>query len=351
MLSERELVLQLRSEASAVKQCFAAFSFQALALAATVLALTFAALKTIPFAVYAPLPVIAWLMVVCRIGTFKYSTANRNYGYELHLARTTNYNGPTFWSPEMRQIAWEEALRAWRVVQPTLFRRIYQTPQNSKLANWLNSTLIFAWVTSLWPGFYHLTPKAREVVKQFRKHSTNQVGYPWFMPSVLASYASVTRGETSAVYYAGSYLKAILSVLTIAQYLLLLPLLGLVVDKASPNPALDTWFLVGMLFFIVARDLRIRRRRRILEDEILSIHSCAIVWQAVVLAHYLALAKGGASYLHYTERLAEEAVNVADNVFTIHDWLAQPARHRARARRFWSNAFRSLSRNWLVTNL
>ena len=139
--------------------------------------------------------------------------------------------------------------------------------------------------------------------------------------------------------------------ITIAQYLLLLPLLGLVVDKPSPNPTLAPGILAGMFFLIVLRDLRIRRRRRILEDELLSIHSCAIVWQAVVLAHYLALDKGGASYLHYTERLAEQAVNIADNVFTIHDWLAKPAKHRAPARRVWSNAFLSLIRKCLVKSL
>ena len=59
-------------------------------------------------------------------------------------------------------------------------------------------------------------------------------------------------------------------------------------------------------------------RPSILEDELLSIHSCAIVWEAVVVCHYLAL-EGGLE--HYTERLASHATKVGQNVFSIHRWL------------------------------
>ena len=32
--------------------------------------------------------------------------------------------------PLMRALRWEEALRAWRIVQPTMFRRIYRTAED-----------------------------------------------------------------------------------------------------------------------------------------------------------------------------------------------------------------------------
>jgi hypothetical protein len=130
----------LRAEAGHVKQCFTSFSFQALAVSVTVLAATFSIMDRFSWAVYAPLPAVGLLMAVCRIGIFKYATANRNCGYELHLARVKHIEASTAltqlsrWQPYMRKIEWEEALRAWRVVQPTLFRSIYVTPQTDRIA-------------------------------------------------------------------------------------------------------------------------------------------------------------------------------------------------------------------------
>src|SRR5882672_2665633 len=127
----------LRSEAASSKQCFTEYSFQTFALGGAVLAASLAAVQGYPYAAYIPLPMIFLFMTVCRIGVFKYATANRNLGYELHLSRTRRIEQaglPSKWEPRMRQIDWEEALRAWRVVQPTLFRMIYSTPQDSSLS-------------------------------------------------------------------------------------------------------------------------------------------------------------------------------------------------------------------------
>src|SRR2546423_941 len=87
--NEEHLIKQLRSEANEAKQCFTTISYQTIALSLTVLGASLAATQWhFAGAAYAPLPVILLLLAVCRIGIFKYSTANRNNGYELHLART-----------------------------------------------------------------------------------------------------------------------------------------------------------------------------------------------------------------------------------------------------------------------
>ena len=44
-----------------------------------------------PFVAFAAVPAIFLLMLVSRIGIFKYTTANRNLGYELHLNRLKAY--------------------------------------------------------------------------------------------------------------------------------------------------------------------------------------------------------------------------------------------------------------------
>jgi hypothetical protein len=78
---------------------------------------------------------------------------------------------------------------------------------------------------------------------------------------------------------------------------------------------------------IFLRCLNIRSRIGILEDGLLSIHSCAIVWDATVLAHIGALGKRGffdrlvtgQRNMHgYTAALADEAQCIAEDCLDIH---------------------------------
>lgn len=65
------------------------------------------------------------------------------------------------------------------------------------------------------------------------------------------------------------------------------------------------------------RARRINRRREILENEALSIHSCAITW-AYVAAMHLKAAEGGPSlYYHYTQRLARACRTAARDAFNL----------------------------------
>lgn len=320
-MREIDVIDAIRSEASGAKQCFTQYSFQSLAIASTVLGISLGAMGRVPGAAYAPLPAIALLMAVSRMSIFKYATANRNCGYELHLARTERLNYAFLrgekprWRSEMRELAWEEAVRAWRVVQPTLFRAIYRTPEETLVGRWLEENHL-GWVNWFRGGLYHLHPS---VAACLAPRCGSNSGYPWFLPQRLAS--SVNRqGRPNAVYYAGSYLRTILSVLAFTQLLMLLPLF---LQTLSCPALIPISILSSTFVLIVVRTLRITRRRTILEDELLSIHSCAIVWQAVVMAHFAAVDRTAGTYDHYTEYLAEEAQDIAEHATELHQWLGQ----------------------------
>ena len=119
----------LRAEADEVKGCFTQFSFQALALGSGVLGLMFSTFSKHPYIGMAGVPIAYLLALVIRIGNYKYGTANRNYGYELHLHRALLYRGhfePPKSTQQIIEFGWEEAMFAWRIVQPTLRKAIYE---------------------------------------------------------------------------------------------------------------------------------------------------------------------------------------------------------------------------------
>lgn len=161
------------------------------------------------------------------------------------------------------------------------------------------------------------------MIKDFTKkeNSSEADDYPWFLPRVLAD-----GGSKGAKYYAGSYLEQMLSVLLLAQYLLLLPLVVRIQQgwAAGNLPLNEISIAVGLGLLIFLRDVRVRRRRTMLEDELLSVHSCAIIWQTVVVAHYQALSTEAARpYHHYTEQLAKVAIEIADSAFHLPSWLTR----------------------------
>lgn len=351
--SERWLIDHLRAEATRVKQCYAEFSFRALAIAAAGLALILGAISNIPIAAFASAPLVCFLIAVGRMGIYKYAAANRQHGYELHLSRTHTTSRKTSalyvnsqWDDRMRKVGWEEALRAWRVVQPTLFRQFYRTPQTyDAFTRICQAHPLLSWVNSIRPGLYSLSPLSRIMISDFidpkvaRKEPADT--YPWFMPELLTRHAFTSRaalassespersslGDESAiaVYHAGSYLKGLLGILLIMQLLLLLPLCLVPIAHlydSTAGPA-AYWLAVTLLVAIILlRNNAYMRWLRILEDEMLSIHSCAIVWQVVVLAHFKALDSGDGSYAHYTERLARVAAEIGAQPFSVHAWIA-----------------------------
>ena len=324
----RQFIKNLREEASATKTCFTNFSFQAMLFSSATLAAMFAIFffSLYPYVVVASIPSIALLMIVSRIGIFKYATANRQYGYELHLGRTRSMGAEVSsdWKPEMRHIPWEEALRAWRIVQTAIFRRIYIVPESTWSGRFL-SRYHFGWLNYFRTSFYLRSEDTQELIKKFEKNEIREEDdeYPWFMPRLLTKNSPSNYERNYSLYYTGAYLKNVLGMLLTMQYLLLIPWFLLVFKLFNDaNPSCYYWLgwlaiLVGLVFL---RPRVVNRRRHILENEVLSIHSCAIVWQAVVLAHYRALKLSGGDYKHHTEHLVRQAEDVAQNAFSIHKW-------------------------------
>lgn len=135
----QHLLDQLREEALAVKECFTNFVFQSATAAAVAFGFIVLNVNDAPFVTLTAAPTILVLMIVCRIGVFKFTTANRNLGYQLHLARMESFLR-TSTSDEVRSrvhgimnLDWETLLRAWRVVQVAVFREIYRTPRTRGL--------------------------------------------------------------------------------------------------------------------------------------------------------------------------------------------------------------------------
>lgn len=364
---EIELIRQLRDEAEEMKQCFTRFSFQSMAVSATVLAASIGVMGEYEAARYIPLPMIILLFTVCRIGIYKYASANRNYGYELHLSRTRHQTAlgvdtPTgvSWDPKFRAITWEEACRAWRIVQPTIFRRLYRVPQDYRGRIWGIRTLRSFYNEYLAKRYYQYRNETARLIESYIEsssmHSERSDEYPWFSPVSLVQrierLEDRTRAGTGAEpsrvsYVAGSYLRVMMGLLSAMQGLMLVPLClsitkRVVLPVLNPNAAMsvhgigsrlatvvsqhwtsviDIVIVIAVSFVVWRRYVRITNRRQILEDGLLSIHSCAITWQAVVVAHFRAVRKTGNTYWHYTEALARQAVSAADHVYSIHAWI------------------------------
>lgn len=281
---ETQLIKALREDCRSLKECYTTFSFQAIAFSAAVLGVIARYQPDYPYFGLASIATIVLLSTVARIGTYKYTSANRQYGYELHLFRTRHLrdNKGSGWKGSMREIGWEEALRAWRIVQPTVFRHLYHTE---------------------WP------------LPNFLRRKHHNQPYQWFNPGKLAS--------PKAKYYAGSYLRVMNAILHSFSLLAIIPLFFFAFQLDADH-ILSLKFgmiLPGILLLAIThRFFNDNVRVRVLESGLLSIHSCSIMWEAVVVAHYRAL-KESRGHKHYTKHLAEQAESLVDNIFDIHQWV------------------------------
>lgn len=286
-----DLCSRARHEAGDVKDCFTRFSFQALGLSAVILGVIARYQAEQSSIGLASALVVILVLAVARIGNYKYATANRNFGFQLHVERTSRITpSKGGWQQNMRYVGWEEAMRAWRIVQATVFARIYETK-----------------------GFRY---------NRLRADAPGEDRTRWWEPEKLM--VDDTR------YHSGSYLKTMQTVLHLVALLALVPIFSGAVQYGSEDP----WRAGGMLSVALVslgvtvwRILRNIARRELLESGLLSIHSCAIMWQAVLLAHHRAVERlhsAGRGYSGYTRALSEEALDVAENAGRLHEWLATP---------------------------
>ncbi len=345
--NQEYLVKILRDEIKDVKECFNKYSYQSLVFCGALFAFIIKDMSSTSYLFLSSIPAILLLIIVKRIGIHKYSTANRNSGYELFLSRLENLNNKNKISNNeytiLKSQSWEEVLRAWRIVQPIIFESIYKTNENLEFKN---CNKLFSPFKRLHPKLYSYRNEVKEYIKKNRGNMNT--AYPWFDLKELSYSKKIKRSR----YYVGSYLEKMFSVLDMMQFLLLTPFVFYLyrnIDSFNKiNNSLNSFkcnifnqsllsdnikitFTFLLLFIIILIMLfnqsRVKRRRKMLENELLSIHSCSITWNAVVLIHLLAL-KESTDYRHYTEELVKIAENLVlkteDNIcgtFNIHQWI------------------------------
>jgi hypothetical protein len=310
--AEDEFIHSLRKEAAELKDCFTRYSFQAMSIAVAAL------IAILRFQVeYAIVGVAYTLLSVCSMGTHKYATVNRLLGYELHLQRTRSLSKDrAYWRPHWRHIGWEEAMRAWRVVSTTIMDNLCNVPPKSKSgqAAWKRQI----WKRLIWRFYPDDVRKSINVRDSCGKNF--KVNIPsagrWFEPSSL-----VPEG---ASYFAGGYLQTMLNGIYVIVFLSYVGLCTtpFVMFWKTPQSQQPNRMQIGLVVglavitgvFAFLRIVQVNARRRTLESGLLSIHSCAILWQAAVAAHFKAVAStagddASAPLAGYTHCLGREAVD------------------------------------------
>lgn len=379
---QADLIDRLRKEADDARACFRTMATQALVFAPAGVAAIFVAMRFEPAAALASLGIMISVMAIQRVAIHKFSTSNRNFGYQLHLERLGAHD-----PFRLRDIGWEEMCRAWRIVQATVFYATYQTPRA-----WLFRRYT-VWA-DLWPWYYRLraayrTPvglsgfvssfitlwpqswrawlrtfasgflarfdqgliRLREFVigggeppPEIRPFTGDVVDRTrWWMQGDRVTALRWTANCEPASYHAGSYLSRMFGILEKLQWLCWAPILvvlwmghapdiRLIEDignsstaqheahnairagerdqgdlAAVPSRRLWNLLLISLCVSLVIYGLHhhsVGRRREILENEMLSIHSCAIMWKAVAMAHQRAWC---GNRIQYSERLARIA--------------------------------------------
>ena len=301
-----KLIDRLIEEASLLKNCVTNFSFQTMAICVVVLGLMlryqFSTNGTV-YVGFAGSGIVLLALAVMRIGIHKNEAANRALGYELHINRIKNFpeKAKDGWQGYMVRIGWQEAMRAWRVVQPTIFNHLYE---KSRCWNFKPKTL--------------------------KKEYSSQEKHKWYLPESI-----ISKG---AKYKSGSYFHRIFILLTVIACVFL-GLQGIMCYQVCTSPDVKATLFVKIFSIIftliicallINRYLNIKRSKENLEYELLSIHSCAILWQAVVVAHYRATEKcrkqRGGTLKNYTFYLSEDANILKEFIFDIHQWIENPAR-------------------------
>lgn len=288
----RDRLKILRQEADEVKRCFTQFSFQAFAFSAVLLGLVLRFVSDHPYVGLAGLLVTFLLLLVTRIGNYKYATANRNYAYELHVHRNLVFK-PTCSEKStlgILELGWEEAMFAWRIVQATLFEAIYKR------------------------SFFDQ--------RFIERANAASLKYRWWNTEALKLSA--------AKHHPGSYLKYMHRFLHTLAIFAVMPACYTswyyLRESSVEEPSftvLGIGSLVASILVLIYVWLQMRRdnaQRAILESGLLSIQSSAVVWRCAVVAHFRALAKNKA-YKGYTVVLCEQAIDLVKEIDKVHEWL------------------------------
>jgi hypothetical protein len=269
----------LRGEAEELKQCFTRYAFYSIGFCSIAIAGIVQFMIKEPIVGLSALGLLPVIFAVCRLGTYKYTGSNRAYGYELYMERSRDvpkeFHGR--WKPAYRKLSWEEAMHAWRVVQPGLYEAIYDKPL--------------------------IGPDRIKSRLKIRRRCPI-----WFLASAEVGAGAYAKWSPGAyltnilifLYLIGCAAVLVLGWAAVEFWRLPTQELGQYVPWFSDKVdgfSISCGFLACAFAFVVAATFAVIRWRndfarcRIVRLELLSIPSCAQVWQLVVVAHYAALAK------------------------------------------------------------
>jgi len=382
----QEQIKVVRAEGTEAKQCFNTQSHQTVALSVAILGvgLKFVTdLKgadinwyTVAFTVAAP---IFLCLFSINVGCHKYNTANRALGYEIHLSRIIEYSERNRAMPgierELRRIGWEQAMFAWRIVQPVIFDFLYYQnrwlgiccPRLERGASMAaEKRYILAQLSEKRKGAPQTPPEgaaeiAARAEETFASRREAIRRYPWYdsrlLLSRLAEEADILgqHGLTRAAgdhaqFHPGSYLNKSMQMLFImiglCCFLLTVSIWKIWESPGSGPPAAKSdvagpYFatVIGAALFLytVASCVRCYRRARVLESGLLSIQTSAFVWRIVCLAHLCAIARmtemneqraddSPQIYNKYTLHLGAVSCDLRNNLHDVHEWLRKTER-------------------------
>ncbi|BBO79612.1 hypothetical protein DSCO28_01780 [Desulfosarcina ovata subsp. sediminis] len=308
--NKEHLIDSLRTEANNVKDCFTRFSFHCLALSGVILGYIIKEQpgSKEPYFALAGLLISLINLAVARIGTYKYGTANRHFGFELYIHRMMDHPYELKKLCTYIDIGWEEAMRAWRIVQASIYSCIYETD-----------------------CFWGIGKD-----KPIDKH----IQYKWYNVNVSLSENSYNAYRNNKIvrYYSGSYLREMHKILHLIAYLGLVPMLYASYQFSLSNHLFHSLFfwVISLAGFVLIKHKvnHNDRRRKILEDGLLSIHACSIVWQAVVVAHLKTkeeiekqnMNTCGHPLKNYSTVLGEWTGGICENISEIHSWMINPVK-------------------------
>lgn len=298
---EIQFIESIRNEAEEVKDCYTKFSYQSWLFTVASLGIIFRLQLDQPLVgSLAVLPIIL-LLSVGRIGIHKYTTANRLYGFELYMNRRKRIEATENSKiKDHKSVGWEEAYYAWRITQATIYKCVYVVgkQENSYLPAWGDKV-------------------------NYRSGAFNNA-------ALLRR-----RWSTRVTMYPGSYLKLNFFVMYVFCAMCLGPIFFmafqfLAIGNSKTNggeffTGFDTFFgiislvlAMTSLTIVLFRQRKLDARRKVLETGLLSINSCAFLWNIVIHAHFRALnqlrdSQSGkiSSFEGYTKHLVKQTEEIA----------------------------------------
>lgn len=340
----------VRAEADEVKKCFTTQSHHAYIFCAAVLGFS-ARIDSLDGLVsvavmFTAISTIVLLLATLQIGCHKYNTANRALAFEIHLARVVEYEealdaDSTYRkvAQELRRISWEQAMFAWRVVQPVIFDFFYRECSVFGIcaARFKRGDSSHSF---RWPKFaYEEDLRVADAVREYPWYDSREMLRSEKFHETLQKAGLPPNAASAAQFYPGSYLRK--SAITILGLVLLFYIIFIIgaVKTWHNYPAWYWNMLVGLAWFAityyaVVKSLNRLWRANILESGLLSIQTSAFVWRMVCLSHLKALhgsrrenrpaaAEPVPLYNKYTMRLATAACSLRAHLHDVHPWLCE----------------------------